>query len=179
MDYTGEDAIALWGILRGQAVMVDENEDLIRDRRQRCQHWFDLDFLQIALKIARQDMQMPIWMCGKIMLDDRILITEEQHTMMRRLADGVWKDFKNQCKTIADLKHTTILTAMVSTSPNHICWDLILGISKQIAEVLKGEMAMIVTVGPCMFGLKRLEMWRETLFYLMVGTHRGSQSLAI
>ncbi len=38
---------------------------------------------------------------------------------------------------------------------------------------------MVIGVGTFMFGLKWLEMWRETLFYFMVGTHRGSRSLAI
>ncbi len=122
---------------------------------------------------------MPLWMCGKIQLDDWILITEDQHTQIRRLADSVWRDFRDQCKIIAVLKHTTILMAMVSMSPNHICWDLILGISKEIAEMLHGEMAMVVGVGAFMFGLKQLEMWRTAVFYFMVGTHRGSRSLAI
>ncbi len=79
MEYSAEDAIMLWGILRGEAVTVNEKEDLIRDRQRKQQHWFSLDFFQIALKIARQEMQMPLWMCGKIQLDDWILITEEQH----------------------------------------------------------------------------------------------------
>ncbi len=45
--------------------------------------------------------------------------------------------------------------------------------------MLRGEMAMVIGVGAFMFGLKRLEMWRTSIFYFMVGTHRGSQSLAI
>ncbi len=179
MEYAGEDAIALWGILRGEATTVNINEDLVAGKRNVERHWFGQDFFLIALRIAQQEMQMPIWMCRKIMLDDRIRITEEQHTQIRRLADGVWRDFRSQCKTIAALKHTTVLTAMVSTSPNHICWDLILGISKEIAEMIRGEMAVVIGIGVFMFGLKRLEMWREAVYYLMVGTHRGSRSLAL
>ncbi len=82
MEYAAEDAIVLWGILRGEAVAVNEREDLVGDRNRKQQHWFGLDFFQTTLKIARQEMPMPLWMCGKIQLDDRILIAEDQHTLI-------------------------------------------------------------------------------------------------
>ncbi len=45
--------------------------------------------------------------------------------------------------------------------------------------MIRGEMAVVIGVGVFMFGLKQLEMWREAVYYLMVGTHRGSRSLAM
>ncbi len=71
LEYAAEDAIVLWGILRGEAVTaVNEEKDLVGDRNRRRDHWFGLDVFQTALKLARQERQMPLWMCSKIQLDD-------------------------------------------------------------------------------------------------------------
>ncbi len=39
LEYAAEDAIILWGILRGEAVTVDEQEDLIGDSSRKREHW--------------------------------------------------------------------------------------------------------------------------------------------
>ncbi len=122
---------------------------------------------------------MPIYMMGEVQLDPRILVSDDQLQTIRRLADEVWSDYREQCKKIAADNQVTILMAMICTSIYHTNWDEILGLASAIMEMVQAEMVMNLDIGQFMFALKCLEMFRTATFYFNVGLHHGSRSMAI
>ncbi len=52
---------------------------------------------------------MPLYMLGKVQLDPRIVVAEDQLQTIRRLADEVCSDYHQQCKAIAQAKAVTVL----------------------------------------------------------------------
>ncbi len=151
----GRNVVVLPQVLFRMATTVKDPEELCQETTAWKSNWTNLTFLQWVLKYMRQKVQMPIYQMGDVQLDPRILVTEEQLLQtIRRLSDGVWRDYREQCKKIAADNQVTILMAMISTSIYHTSWDEILGLASVITEMVQAEMVMNPDIGQFMFMLK-------------------------